>query len=151
VSELRTYTAEEREAALAVYAEEGAGEASRQTGIPRGTISCWAFKAGIKPVDPAKNAALLAQRQAELAQWRQDIADKLYVAAERFVRETEEAEATTTDKKNLITAAAIAIDKAQLLTGAATGRVEHAATDDGAEWVARKRDDLAERRQAKAS
>jgi transposase InsO family protein len=42
----RTYTAEEKQKALQRVAELGPAQASRETGIPKGTLSFWAFDAG---------------------------------------------------------------------------------------------------------
>lgn len=167
----RTYTGEQRHTALAVYAEHGAAEAARQTGIPRGTISAWASRQ--HPADPGDTAAM--ERRAQLAdahevqrltltQRRALLADLLLAEAERCVRDArrpymvhswKDGQIVTgtlpkppaLERQRLISAAGDAVERAQLLTGGATSRPELLA--DPAERrvrVGRLRDEVAERR-----
>lgn len=42
---LQSYTPEEREKATQMALTEGQSATSRKLGIPKGTLSCWAYKA----------------------------------------------------------------------------------------------------------
>lgn len=147
-------TPEQKAEALAIYAEHGPAEASRRTGIRAGTIAIWAKRAGVTAtrretiVAAVETARLtLAQQRAELAAdllsdarklrasiWSPMMAfhwgstserDHSVVTTRTEFMEHEIGQPTPNDQKNLLLAAAIAIDKSNLLAGEATSRTEH--------------------------
>jgi transposase-like protein len=119
------YSDEQKREALDLFLEHGASEAGRRTGIPAGTIAAWASRSGITgPPAPevlnglAVSAAVLAERKQLLAGQLQSLAVKAVVKlAERI-------EADEVSAKDLVSALTAAVDRMQLLTGAATERVE---------------------------
>lgn len=137
----RRYTDEQRTAALAIYEAKGPAEASRQTGIARGTISQWARRAAVtvtrtEQTRAATETARLTrvQRVAQLAADLLRDAERLRVQIwhpseylhwdkDMLIREHLE-QPTYGEQKEILLATAIAIDKSQLLAGAATSRVE---------------------------
>jgi hypothetical protein len=141
---------EEKARALEIYQGEGAAEASRQTGIPRATISKWASRAGVT-VSPERHEKLsaavqaaqltLAERRSRLAidlmteaetergRLRQAVTERRVSASGRLVEWTED-EPSPSDRRAIATTAAILIDKSLLLSGEATtrGRLDVEAT-----------------------
>lgn len=148
-------TAAQKAEALRLYAEHGPAEAGRRTGIRSRTITEWARRAGVvdtrrQTITAAVETAklTLAQQRAQLAADLLDDARKLRASiwnpmmafhwgttSERLDRggvltsteffEHEIGQPTPNDQKNLLLAAAIAIDKSNLLAGEATSRTEH--------------------------
>ena len=121
------YTDDERQAALDAYLAEGASAASRTTGVPARTIRYWARNAGLTTArrENLQQAAIdgLArweERRVALANEMGEVADKAVLVAATML----EADDTKRAKEAALTAA-ILTDKAQLLTGAATARIEH--------------------------
>lgn len=119
------YSDEQKREALDLFLEHGASEAGRRTGIPAGTIAAWASRSGITgPPTPevehalAVNAATMAERKQALARDLQSLAAK---AAAKLAERIERDEVTA---KDLVGALTAAVDRMQLLTGAATERVE---------------------------
>ena len=78
------YTPQEREAALAIFQEHGPGEAARQTGINRCTISSWAKRAAIKGPNAERTKAATKAAQA-WARRRVSLRDLSGEAAEEFL------------------------------------------------------------------
>ena len=64
----RSYTAEERQAALDAYSEHGLAEAARRAGIPKTTLSTWAAQAGVR-TDGATAARARERTEAARAVW----------------------------------------------------------------------------------
>lgn len=129
---------------------EGVGyrEITRRTGVARSTISTWARAAGI---DTEKADQVAAAAEANRVGWhkrRGELIDRFGDLAELMLERTEACNESA-DAKNLITAAAIAVDKAQLLSGGATSRYEQVGLDKQRERVRAMQDELAERRAAK--
>lgn len=60
----RTYSAEDKERALALYADAGPAEAGRQTGIPKATIRKWAQRAGMTGLSPVTSQKMQAANAA---------------------------------------------------------------------------------------
>lgn len=143
------FTDEQRKQALELV-REGVGyrEITRRTGVSRSTISTWAREAGI---DTEKADQVAAAAEANRVGWhkrRGELIDRFGDLAELMLERTEACNESA-DAKNLITAAAIAVDKAQLLSGSATSRHEVMDAQRRRERVGHLRDELAERRQAK--
>ena len=82
------YTESKRQQALAIYQQEGAAAASKATGVPRGTISSWARRAGIQTDAPTKTAAATLAAAAKIALRREQlrglIADQLVETIRRM-------------------------------------------------------------------
>jgi len=144
------YTPEQRAEALRLIASVGPAEASRRLEIPAGTTRSWAWRHGVATPVPesertraATDAAKLswAQRRLELGRETGRVASELL---ERMRDATKAA-----DVRSLATAFAVVVEKAQLLDGAATERVEISEADRR-ERVAALRDEVAARRAAKA-
>lgn len=135
----KKHTDEQRAEALALYAEHGLAEAHRRTSIAKGTISSWARRTGVQTSAPgnmreANEAAAMAWEQRRLA-----LKDKLGQAVEEFVeaaRRVARGAGSAKDAQALMTAAAIGVDKAQLLAGGATARTEVDVSDPGARLAA---------------
>lgn len=169
-----SYTPEQRAEAVALYREHGAAEAARLTGITAGSIRSWASRLGVATERREELAAGVAaasltmeQRRLTLASGLMDDIEKL--RAQLFaptatnqvvvegtgkgescarVMEVTQAEPSFRDKQAAITSIAIAVDKVQLLTGAATARTEHTAGKEAAHAVA---DELGARRDRKSA
>lgn len=146
------WTPEQRDEALRLYTQLGAGEAARQTGIPQPTISSWARRAGVQSDAPAKTAAAVEQArltmEARKAQLALDLMDDIQqIRAQLFapcverkamvvsdgaqlgshveVIDVERDQPSFGDQKAIMTTLAIAVDKVQILTGEATERIDH--------------------------
>jgi len=134
----RSYTDEQKQAALDAYAEHGPAEASRQTGVPTKTIASWAARSGVQMDAGARSSAVEAAK----ITWeirRKTLADDFGRAAAELIEHARIAARTSDrprDAQALMTAAAIGVDKAQLLAGGATARVEHDVTDPQARLAA---------------
>lgn len=125
------YSDQQKTEAVELYVSVGPSEAERICGVPKNTICAWARKAGAKTTISKTAAGRAAQR----VKWedRRDgmahdlgrVAAKALAMAEAAI-DAEDGKLTQT----AITSAAIAIDKAQLLTGGATNRVEHAGYEE---------------------
>lgn len=122
----RTWTDEQREHALAVYADHGPAEAARRTGIPKGTIAAWANRREVQTrvAENLENARLVASMR--WAERRSELADQAGEAA--AIALAQAVAALQAGNDHLAKAAGvvfgIAVDKAQLLTGEATSRTE---------------------------
>lgn len=139
-----TYSAEERQAALELYLEHGAAEASRRTGIAANTISQWARRAGVTMTRANRTAAATEAAKLAWAERRATMVDDMGQVA-TMALERARAEVAGGDLKGAKDAAltmAILVDKAQLLSGAATGRHEHVTVDSIDAEVKRLADQL---------
>lgn len=146
------WTAEQREHALGLYAEHGAGEAARRTGIPVGTISSWAQRAGVAATATARTAAAVEASKASMEARKVRLADDLMEDIQRIraqlfapcverkpvvvsdgarvgshveIVDVDLSQPSFSEQKAIMTTIAIAIDKVQILTGEATERVDH--------------------------
>ena len=134
-----------RERALAIYLELGNAEASRQTGVPKGTIAAWAHRKGVQTHAPETLARAVetseARREMNLAELAEDL---VVIARERAKRLRQSI--TANSEREIAQVMAIAIDKAQLLTGKPTARTEILEPEETRRQVGELRDELAERR-----
>lgn len=154
----RRYTDEQKAEALALYAEHGAAEAARRTGITGHSIRSWARRKGITSQVIHANAratrAAVVRRQRNAEERKVALVAKLGELAELGLDTTlaaiDIAKPGDLDLRAVIGAWTRAIHDLQLLSGGATARTE---TRDlaSAEDVLRLRDELAERRAKKAS
>lgn len=129
MAERRTYTEEQRAEALTRYVQDGLGAASRALSIPQGTIAAWAARTpGMQTMAAEKRdqtaAAIEARRQAWETR-RADLQEQFAAFADTMLAAAfDHAEADRVrDAKDAVTAAAIAVDKANLLAGGNTSRV----------------------------
>jgi transposase-like protein len=158
----RSYSDEERQAALDLYETDGPTAVERQLGIHKGTVTKWAKATGVetrcletKRKSVAASRLHWEQRRADMAH---QIGDVAALALERVEQALEGPDIDVelmirergpkgemvdripnpNDAKNLATTMAILVDKAQLLTGGVTGRtdnhdVRHQALTEGEE------------------
>jgi transposase-like protein len=127
----RSYSADERAEALALYVHEGLYVATERTGIPKGTISSWAQRDGLQTVCvPEKVRAAAAMRSATVEERRAALAEKLVEVAELGVElEVDILRSKDANLRDVVGARTRAIHDLQLLTGAATARAEHVIVD----------------------
>lgn len=144
---MASYTDEQRAEALDLYQQLGPSEAARRAGVPKGTISSWVRRAGLKTSVPENLRAATEVGRLTLEQRRQKLASNLLGDIERLRGQLFEpaesihwdkdggfhrariSEPTFSDKKALATSLAILVDKVLLLTGQATSRTETVTVD----------------------
>lgn len=147
----RTYTAEQRAEALALYATDGPTAVQAQLGIPKQTVVDWARADGIRMVrtetvhaGTEANLATMAQIKAQLA--RDLLGDVQRLRQQMFapcverkavtvgtgrgeseveIVDIDRDQPTFAEQTRIMTAVAIGIDKVQILTGEATEITEH--------------------------
>jgi transposase-like protein len=139
----RTYSEELRRSALEVLEHDGLAEAAHATGVPKSTLRGWAAAAGIRTCGSEQTRAATEQKAADLEQRRADLAEALYGEAEKALRDldaevavyrfgAEGVESGTAPRPNPrdrqagIVGLAVLLDKALLLDGQATERVDTA-------------------------
>lgn len=137
----RTYTEQQRQDALGRYEHDGLAAAARATRVPKSTIRTWAAAAGVRTFGTEQTRAANEVREVDLEARRQAIAVRLYDEADAALDAIARPvpvyamtrdglgtglapAANPADRQRLMTTAAIAIDKASLLTGEATERLE---------------------------
>lgn len=130
----RRYSPDVKARAIELATTIGVPEAEAQTGVPRGTIGSWLTRAGLTNAtdDAAANARRQAiavaretwtQRRAELGNRMGEVAAETLEALSVKVAASRSREA-----RELAGALAVLVDKAQLLAGDATARVEQVGT-----------------------
>ena len=131
------YTAEEKAEALALWTKHGSAETARRTGITGRTLTRWANAAGLMSQDNTQKttdarAAATQRLTVHWADYRTQEATAAGSAATRLRRQV--VEASDAQNANLLRARTIAygvlIDKAELLSGQATERIEVWAESD---------------------
>lgn len=172
------HTQEAKAEALRLLAQVGKAEAARRTGIPEGTISSWGVRNGVTA--PPPDRVQLVAAAASLAQRKAELADELLTRARSMIAQLD---ATMVEKKAMVVShgaalgssikiatvkynrpptgaqkqivetIAILIGQVQLLTGAATTRLEQNVTTQGEVVQVRERavevlDELSVRRTA---
>lgn len=167
----RTYSAETKAKALAMYPEHGAGETSRVLGVPKPTVISWAQRAGVRS-DAAETTRIAtehatAARDAKravlvdlLIDKANDLIGRMDQAHEQFmavggkdggIERVEYERATSADVRNYAVAAAVLIDKFRLELGEATARTETVNVEDARELLAAQVDELSKRRALKSA
>lgn len=131
------YTDDQRAHALRLYTEHGPTHAAQQTGIATATIFRWVRAADLRP--PGKQTSAWAERRAAIADQFGEVAELMLARAD--------AATASRDARQYLVAAAIAVDKAQLLSGGPTVRGADS-SEDALTRVKNLRDELAVRRQA---
>jgi hypothetical protein len=125
-----SYTAVQREEALALALQKGNAQAARQLGIPRGTLQRWLAEAGLnnggvsRRMEAAhEGSKLRRERLLERAMYALDRMDKPHVEV-RGTTTVRVPAATDAGVQALALAAAVLIDKYRLEVGEATTRGE---------------------------
>lgn len=147
------YTAEQRTEALRIYEAEGPTAVKDQLGIPKQTVMSWAKKAGVRTVRTARTREATEARAVDLKASRQELTALLLEDAHRLRKQLWEparlvnfggkdntlAEVTLdeplfVDKKNILSAVGIAVDRVIKLEAVdKTGEESGAAVD---KWLA---------------
>lgn len=147
------WTPEQKAAALDLYAQHGAAEAAKATGIPSGTIKAWAHRQPalqLRQQETTRTAIVIAkerqrrtieERRARMLELLAEIAE---LGAEREIDLLADPNVSLRD---VVGARTRAIHDLQLLSGGVTSRSEQA---DPRTRVAHLKDELAERRQRSA-
>lgn len=143
------HSQEERAHALDAYLDFGPAEASRRSGVPSGTIRSWAHRAGLTGPAHGRTAAATEAAQVAWASRRLALTDETGEAAAEVLARLRVARKSL-DAQRFAAAFASLIEKAELLSGGATSRLE-IPEDDLRERVQGLRDDIAARREAKAA
>lgn len=137
----RTFTPEDRARALEGYDTLGPAECARRAGVAPSTLRSWASRAGVAAAAAQRVAAAVERRTLDLEERRQLLAGDLLTAAEEALQALHQPVAvyragtegivageaprpSPRDRQALLVGAAVAIDKAQLLTGQATERTD---------------------------
>lgn len=126
----RKWSPSQKSEALAIAAERGAAAASRETGIPAGSIRAWVSVATASVVALVPDAAVqVVDADGALRAWRERrpaLLNACSVGAHEAVEACRRAVAEDRgrDARDLSVACGVLIDKAQLLAGAATARTE---------------------------
>lgn len=126
-----SYTASEKAHALELYAEHGAAETARMTGIAKGTLQSWAHRSGVRSVATERTQAAVQAMQAQWNERRLVMIHEIGAVAHMALLRTEQSITTARSReaKEFATTMAILVDKAQLLSGDPTARTETVAKD----------------------
>lgn len=169
------HTDEQKQEAVDVAQTVGINETSRRLGISKSTLAGWMRAAGVVSPRSAHTRAATVQRAADLEQRRVNLAHGLVddvlrlrtqlfaPCVEKIVKTVGQGEGCTAteivtvdhtqptfgDKQRIMVSIGIAVDKIQLLSGAATERVEHRGIPDD-RAATELRDELAARRRHSA-
>lgn len=119
-----------------------------RTGIAKSVVARWARDAGIDSPRAEQTAAATEATKLAWAQRRATLVDRFGEVAEKLLDRIEDDEQAR-DAKDLMTAAAIAVDKAQLLSGGATSRHEQLDAQRRRDRVEELADELEQRRRVK--
>lgn len=132
----RKWSGDEKQRALGLYVEHGPAEASRQTGIPQGTIKSWASRLDLQQQQQdttrRNTRAAVERRKRSLEERRAVLTEKLGELAELGVDWALEALADPdrdVSVRDAIGAWTRAIHDLQLLSGAATSRPDWSSAD----------------------
>lgn len=123
------YSDEQRAEALGRYVQEGVAATSKALEIPAGTIASWAHRSGMQTVHTQNLESIRAMTEARRTRWderRANLLDQFGGIAEAAAESVFDLleDGNTHDAKEAVTVAAIATDKAQLLAGGPTIRIE---------------------------
>jgi transposase-like protein len=138
----RTYTADEKAAALALYAEAGPTAVQREMGIPSSTVMSWAKGAGVRTMRNERTASATDAIQADSAKRRANLVHKLVRLADEAL-DVELGKLANSDLRDVVGARTRAIHDLQLLSGGATARTETVSTVSVDDEVAKLAAELA--------
>jgi len=141
---------DQKREALELYRQVGPAEASRRTGIKSATIRSWAHRNGEAGSEGAEQTrAATETARLSWAQRRAELTDDTGAVAAQMLERIKVSKRSS-DARALAQAFSVLIDRAQLLDGGVTSRVEVSDPEDLAARVRGLRDDLAARRKGKA-
>lgn len=141
---------EVRNAALdRLRAGEQVTDVARDIGVNKSTVSKWATKAGVAVVTEGRTANATRAAQTKWAERRATLIDDMGQVAAELLQKARTAD-DARQAQGFATSVAIFVDKAQLLSGAATSRHEVRDVERRRERILQMADELEERRQAKA-
>lgn len=120
------YTPQQKADALVLYAQHGAAETARRTGIPEGTLMSWAHRNGVQSLAAEQTRAAVEAAKAKWDERKLKMVHEIGSVAQMALAQAEAAvmDGKGRDAKDFATTMAILVDKAQLLSGAATQRTE---------------------------
>jgi transposase-like protein len=165
----RSYTDAEKANALSLYVDHGTAEAARQTGIAKGTIAAWASRAGVATLAPENLQAATEMKLLDMDARKAELAADLMGDVQRLraqlfapckirkvvtlsggdrpataeIVDVNLDQPTFVDQRAIMTTLAIAVDKIQILTGAATERIDMRHSTPIDEELERLTEDLA--------
>lgn len=141
------YTQAQKDEALALYETNGPTAVEKTLGIPKATVTGWAKSNGVRTVRTERTREATEARSVDLKARRQELAELLLQDAHRLRKqmwepttafafggkdntyaEREIPEPTFVDKKNILGAVGIAVDRVLKLNAVDTGD-DHAVTD----------------------
>ena len=131
-----------------LQAGQGTREVSRDTGVPASTLSRWAKDAGIVADRAGQTRAATEATALKWSQRRDRLADIIGENLETLLGKSVAAEKGS-DASGFAVAFGVFLDKAQLLTGAATSRHEVFDAQRRRERIAEMADELEQRRRLK--
>lgn len=117
------YTAARKAELLALYREHGAAETARRTGVPKGTLTSLAKRAGVTSAAAETTRAATAQYVANADARRARLADRLLELAEMSAQRVSDV-LDDASVRELVGVFTRSIHDHMLLTGLATQRVE---------------------------
>lgn len=151
----KTYTEEQKEQALKIYELEGPTAVRDQLGIPKSTVDRWRKKAGVRTVRNDRTRAMIEARTVDLKARRKELTALLLDDAHRLreqlwqparlvnfggkdntLNETTLDEPLYADKKNIMSAVGIAVDRVV--------KLEAVDADEGLDQAVSMLDKLAE-------
>lgn len=142
------WSADKREEVLALLRGQiGTREVARRTGVPVQTVSRWAKAAGLEAVNAEQVAAATDATRIAWAQRKAQLVDDLGEVAAELLSKARDAAGR--EAQAYMTAVAIGVDKAQLLSGGVTSRHEQLDAQRRRERVVGLGDELEARRAAK--
>jgi transposase-like protein len=133
----RSYSDEERQAALALYETDGPTAVQTQLGVPKATVTEWAQANGIRTIRNERTRAAIEALEVDREARTAALAEKLLQIAEAGA--SRELEVIGASKlRDVVGSRTRAVHDLQLLTGAPTSRGElgierHKALDEGEE------------------
>ena len=121
----RKYTPEEKQRVLDLHALYGPCRASRDTGIPKGTVAMWAKKAGVASGGTRRMEEAGQAREARVKAKRAEMQELFADVGVACLTRAKEPKTVARDVQSLVVAAATALDKLRLEAGEVTSRDEH--------------------------
>lgn len=118
----RSYSDAQRDQAIKLAQDVGVTEAAKRAGVPKGTLASWLNRAGMQTTSSKKDQ--LRGLEMTVAQRRARLSDKLLAHAEWLADRTVEPTVKDADRGRIAVAAAVFVDKHQLMTGGVTSRGE---------------------------
>lgn len=144
----KRYTDEAKAEAIELATTVGRPEAARRTGIPAGTIGSWLTRAGLSNADPEGRRERIRVAHETWLQRRVELGNEMGVVAALALSEIPDriARGDELAAQRLASTMSALVDKAQLLSGDATERIEQLGGGSAVETVRVLITDVRERR-----